>query len=268
MAFIQFIPVVQSQDAINRELYRRADLVNEYSKIELHPPEAVALVRYRDDIQSRRVLDLGCGAGRLAMYLRPLTKQYVGVDVSEHMVAFCAEHFPELPFQRADMRQLPFATGVFDTVFSLFNLMDAVSHEARLHCLGEIQRVLKPGGLLVFSSHNRRWKMAGAGPTLELRLNPLSQLRALARYLRSYANHRRLIPSQREETDYALCNDDAHEFALLHYYITRDAQTRQFREAGFQLLECLDENGQTLHLDDDDSTYSSLHYIARSIGPR
>jgi len=266
MAVAPVLPSSSAQEAINCELYRRADLVGEYVKVELHPPEAVALVRYRDDIQGRRVLDLGCGAGRLATYLRPLTNQYVGADISEHMLAYCRGHFPELKFQQADMRQLPFADGAFDCVFAVFNLFDAVSHEDRLRVLADVRRVLTPGGLLVFSAHNRNWKHAGSGPKLEFKLNPLSQLRCFADYFRSRSNHKRILREQRNETDYALMNDEGHNFAVLHYYIARDAQARQLNAAGFQLLECLDEKGETLHSGMDDSAFSSIHYIARPRG--
>jgi SAM-dependent methyltransferase len=255
--------VESAQEEINGDLYRRAELVNEYVKVELHPPEAVALVRYHEDIQDRRVLDLGCGAGRLANYLRPLTPHYVGVDRSEHMLAYCQSHFPTLDFQQADMRQLPFGDGAFDAVFAVFNLFDAVSHEERLHVLAEVRRVLRPGGLLVFSAHNRNWKNAGTGPRLQFRRSPLSQLRSLVEFWRSRANHRRILPMQRNEPDYALMNDEGHEFAVLHYYIARDAQARQLADAQFHLLECLDESGQTLHDGDDDSACTSIHYIAR-----
>jgi SAM-dependent methyltransferase len=61
-------------------LYRRADLVRVYSLLTLHPPEATILVRYREDVVGRRVLDRGCGAGRLATYLRPLAGHSIGVD--------------------------------------------------------------------------------------------------------------------------------------------------------------------------------------------
>src|SRR5262245_22497804 len=179
MAFTHFMPFVKAQDAVNHELYRRADLVAQYAKVELHPAEAVVLVRYRDHIQGCRVLDLGCGAGRLAMYLRPLANQYVGIDISEHMIAYCRQRLSGLAFFRADMRQLPFAAGAFDSVFALFNLMDAVAHEDRLSLLAQARRVLKPGGLLIFSSHNRNWKNAGAGPRIPFQLNPVAQLRSL-----------------------------------------------------------------------------------------
>jgi SAM-dependent methyltransferase len=253
-----------TQDKINGRLYARPDLVRCYATTNLNPPEAVALVRYHEDICHRRVLDLGCGAGRLAVYLRPLTDHYVGVDISPHMVAYCRQTFPGLRFVHGDMRSLQdFAAGSFDSVFGVFNLFDAASHDGRLRILAEVRRVLAPGGLLVFSSHNRNHAQATKGPRVHFQCNPLSQLRRVMEYLQARANHRRIKREQRFEQEYALVNDSAHNYALLHYYISREAQARQLTGVGFHLVESLDEWGRTLGVNDDDSDYSSIHYVAR-----
>jgi SAM-dependent methyltransferase len=252
------------QDEINLKLYRRSDLVKDYATVNLHPPEAIVLVRYRDDIHRRRVLDLGCGAGRLAFYLRPLTDQYVGMDFSPHMVEYCQRNFPGLSFFQGDMRDLTrFDAGSFDTVFAINNLFDAVCHEDRLRVLDEVRRVLAAGGLLVFSAHNRNCPLGTAAPQLEFKLNPLSQLRGVVAYLRSVANHRRIKPKQRFEPDYALLNDCAHNYSVLHYYILRNVQAKQLAGAGFESIECLDESGLALRPGDDDSACSSIYYVAR-----
>jgi SAM-dependent methyltransferase len=193
-----------------------------------------------------------------------LTHDYVGADISQYMVDYCQSCFQGLAFHQADMRQLPFQAGSFDSVFAICNLFDAVSHEERLQVLAEARRILAPGGLLVFSAHNRNWQYAGDGPRLHVRLNPVSQLRSLAEYCKSQVNHHRLKTVHRQEKDYALLSDEGHQFAMLHYYVTRDCQARQLADAGFRLLECLDENGQTLSPGDDDRANSCIHYVARS----
>ena len=91
-------PSFEAQDEVNSRLYRRADLVQFYASPHLTPPEVTAFVRYKADIHERRILDLGCGAGRLATFLRPLTDHYVGADVSPHMVAYCRRTFPGMRF--------------------------------------------------------------------------------------------------------------------------------------------------------------------------
>ncbi len=258
------VAVDTAQDSINGRLYRHSNLVQTYVVTKLHPTESTAMVRYRDDIQSRRVLDLGCGAGRLASYLRPLTSQYMGLDVSEYMVAYCRRFFPELEFVQGDMRSLqPFGDGSFDTVFAVANLFDAVSHPERLQVLAELRRVLVPDGLLIFSSHNRNYALAGTGPRLRIHRNPITQLRVFMDYVQASANHRRIKPLHRFEPDYALLNDSGNNYFTLHYYVSREVQARQLATAGFELLECLGESGHALHDGDADDSCPSILYIAR-----
>ncbi|HEX4128954.1 MAG TPA: class I SAM-dependent methyltransferase [Pirellulales bacterium] len=253
-----------AQEQINGSLYRRDDLVRQYDVQNLSPAESTALVRWHDAILGRRVLDLGCGAGRLATYLRPLVARYVGLDISAQMVAFCRARFAGLEFHQGDMRRLEaFADGSFDAVLGVFNLFDAVSHADRLRILAEVRRVLVPAGLLIFSAHNRNWAAFGDGPRFERSLNPWMQARYAVRYARCRLNYRRVRPHQALHDDCALVSDPGHNFAVLHYYITRQAQARQLDSAGFELLECLDELGRILGPDDGDRACSSLHYVAR-----
>jgi ubiquinone/menaquinone biosynthesis C-methylase UbiE len=51
-----------------------------------------------------------------------------------------------------------FENETFDFVMFSFNGLDYLSHSDRLLALGEIRRVLKPAGLLLFSSHNAERK--------------------------------------------------------------------------------------------------------------
>jgi SAM-dependent methyltransferase len=257
-------PRPSPQDEINGRLYRRADLVGAYARPHLIVPEAVVLVRHREAVVGRRVLDLGCGAGRLVPYLRPLTDHYLGLDVSPHMVAYCRRAYPGLRFDQGDMRDLGrLAEGSFDLVLAVCNLFDAVSHADRLRTLAGVRRVLAAGGLLVFSAHNRRHVGPPARPRLSVSRNPLTQLRLAAEYARSLVNYGRIKRLQREEADYALRNDAAHEHAVLHYYIDRAAQAKQLAAVGFELVECLDEMGCPLGPADDDGGSPSIHYVAR-----
>jgi SAM-dependent methyltransferase len=104
------------------------------------------------------ILDLGVGGGRTTPYLSRLASRYVGVDYAAKMVAACQQKFPQLEFLVADATNLAqLGDGSFDSVVMAFNGMDALApDEARRRCLAEIHRVLKDGGVLIFSSHNPR----------------------------------------------------------------------------------------------------------------
>jgi ubiquinone/menaquinone biosynthesis C-methylase UbiE len=104
------------------------------------------------------VLDVGVGGGRTTPYLSRLASRYVGVDYSREMIGTCRQKFPQLEFHIADASDLSeFRDASFDAVVMSFNTIDyLLPDEKRQKCLSECRRVLREGGILVFSSHNPR----------------------------------------------------------------------------------------------------------------
>jgi len=103
------------------------------------------------------ILDLGVGGGRTTAYLAPLASRYVGVDYAEEMIRVCRGKFPDLEFRQADASDLSCFKGAeFDVVLMAFNGINSLSAEGRGRCFDECFHVLKPGGVLIFSSHNVR----------------------------------------------------------------------------------------------------------------
>lgn len=69
---------------------------------------------------------------------------------------------------------------------------------------------------------------------------------------------------RRRALGYAVVNDDAHDYRLVHYYIARDAQERQLAEQGFELIECLDNDGRPVAPGESAEEYVELYYIAQA----
>lgn len=89
------------------------------------------------------VLDVGCGTGK-AIELLPDSVDYVGLDISERMLAVARRAFPDRAFVHGDARSVPFQDETFDVVVSTFG---ALSHVLEIEdALAEITRVLRPGG--------------------------------------------------------------------------------------------------------------------------
>ena len=257
------------QDEVNRQLYTSPRLVRAYARRNLVPAERAVFSRVADALSGGRVLELGCGAGRITRHLVRAGADIVGVDVSPAMVEHCRRVLPGCTFVVADLRDLSdHADASFEVVVGGANVLDAVSHDERVAVLAAIRRVLAPGGMLYFSSHNlkstRALAEAQTGPTLRFAKNPYRQMRAMASYVQGRRNHPRLACHQRFEGNHAILNDEAHGWRLLHYYIDRDAQSRQLDEAGFELLEVVGMDGRPVGTGDDDSRFTELHYLARS----
>jgi ubiquinone/menaquinone biosynthesis C-methylase UbiE len=103
------------------------------------------------------ILDLGVGGGRTTAYLAARAAHYIGLDYSEAMIKACQTKFPHLEFRVADAADLSaFPDESFDVVVFSFNGIDVLPSAGRRGCLEHIYRVLKPGGVLIFSSHNPR----------------------------------------------------------------------------------------------------------------
>jgi len=104
------------------------------------------------------ILDLGVGGGRTTRFLSQGAARYLGIDNAPAMIEACRTKFPGLDFRVGDAADLSsFAPASFDVVVFAFNGIDFVLPEAaRRSFLKHSERVLKPGGTLIFSSHNAR----------------------------------------------------------------------------------------------------------------
>lgn len=89
---------------------------------------------------SGRVLDVGCGIGDFLAY----HGDAVGVDINSHCVDHCLDNGLQACVMEED--HLPFGDGEYDTVV-LDNVLEHLADPAPL--LGEIRRVLRPGGAVV-----------------------------------------------------------------------------------------------------------------------
>ena len=136
------------------EHYRRATI-----GVGLWLSEEIILTRVFG--KSDRLLDLGTGAGRIAIGLAELGYEHVlGLEPSREILkqARRIARILEYPvaFKQGDATRLTFEDGLFDgAIFGFNGLMQIPGKEARRQALREIHRVIRPGGALVFTTHDR-----------------------------------------------------------------------------------------------------------------
>jgi SAM-dependent methyltransferase len=182
------------------------------------------------------------------------------------MVREFGRALPGIPIALADMRDLSrFRDAEFDFALASNNVFDAVGHGDRLRTLTGIHRLLRPGGILMFSSHNRDVPDLMHWPRLEFTSNPFTLVENMAHWCLSLANHTRLRHSQVINDEYAIINDRAHDCSLLQYYIGPEAQRRQLEKLDFKLLEILDRFGAPVPSGDSAEHSRRLLYVARRL---
>ena len=114
-----------------------------------------------------QVLDVGCGAGTLAMEIaRRVGREgrVAGIDPSTEQIARArskaARHNVPVDFQIGVIEQLPFPDQTFDVVLSTL-MMHHLPAPLKRQGLAEIARVLKPGGRLIIADFKPKKERRG-----------------------------------------------------------------------------------------------------------
>lgn len=150
----------------NEELYQSQEVVEKYAANTtrlrvLNDSEKFVIDKF--DVKNKKVLILGSGAGRVPANLLIFGNSVVGIELSEPLYQaslknFSKERFPDLDLRHGDARNLAdIENNSFDVVWFPQNGLDYVpSYNERIEVLKEMQKKVKPGGLVIFSSHNKR----------------------------------------------------------------------------------------------------------------
>ena len=109
----------------------------------------------RDVQDFNNMLEFGCGCARVLRHFYDFSerRRISGTDIDREGIAWCRSNLPRISFSvNSPFPPLPYPTGNFDFVYviSVFTHLD---EDYQFAWLAELKRILKPGGILIATTH-------------------------------------------------------------------------------------------------------------------
>ena len=233
--------------------------------------EAAALAHVQDAARGH-VLDIGVGAGRTAELLRPGARSYTGVDISSEMLAVARAKLPGADLREGDARDLDgLPRAAYDLVMFSFNGLDALDRGGRAQALASMARVVRPDGLVLFSSLNldgvsfdeRPWRLPGGPFTSRSRYHLTHTVLRPSTMLRSVRNYRRTRLEVEDGDGWALRPLRAHEFRFVVHFATLARTVADAGAAGLEVVAAYADDGTPVDPSADHVDADYVHFVCK-----
>jgi 2-polyprenyl-3-methyl-5-hydroxy-6-metoxy-1,4-benzoquinol methylase len=150
--------IVQKLSALSKQSYDKIAADFDATRKKYLWPEISKLA---EEIKpGAKILDAGCGNGRLLEALTDKQIEYLGVDNSQALLALARTNYPGRNFQELDLSAPDFA-GLeilkdkhFDFIFCVAVLQHIPSRAIRIQTLKNLKKLLAPEGQLIISNWN------------------------------------------------------------------------------------------------------------------
>ena len=145
---------------MEEEVLKTIQTYNEYAEKYFqshHSAEAIKnlLELFIENLDGKRILDVGCGPGRDAKFFADLGYEVVGIDLSEKLLEIARKNVPKAKFYLMDMRNLDFPNNYFDGIWACASFLHVPRKDAQ-KTLNEFYRVLRENGLIYISVREGR----------------------------------------------------------------------------------------------------------------
>jgi ubiquinone/menaquinone biosynthesis C-methylase UbiE len=100
------------------------------------------------------ILDWGCGVGRIIQHIPSMLPKAIcyGADINKERINWCRKHLEDVLFDCIEDEQLPYPSGLFDLIFGI-SVFTHINGNDQAFWLKELQRIAKPGGVIIISTH-------------------------------------------------------------------------------------------------------------------
>lgn len=148
------------QHIVNNILHQTRDIYNRIAS-DFSQTRSFQWAGFNDFIKyvkpGDKVLDLGCGNGRLASLFSDAKISYLGIDNSEELIKIAREKYqndPAVKFEVGDASNLSTVDGNFNVVFMIAVLHHIPDRKLRLQILRNIYDIMAPDGRLIVYNWN------------------------------------------------------------------------------------------------------------------
>jgi ubiquinone/menaquinone biosynthesis C-methylase UbiE len=133
------------------------------------------------DLEDKQILDLGCGDGswlRMLIELGANPLQLTGIDLSPQRIQYAQERNPLINYIHNRVASLPLPSASYDLVMQTVVFSSILDPNLTQHLAKEMERVLKPGGYLIWLDNSQAFppRLTGYSPEDLKRLFPNLEL--------------------------------------------------------------------------------------------
>ena len=144
-------------DIVRRNYDEIAEQYNESRKKHLEPLWNNLIKIAKEVKEGGRVLDVGCGNGRLLQAFLGRKINYLGVDANEKLLSLAKKNYPDYKFVKGDVLNLGEIPEIgFDYIFCVALFHHLPGRETRARALKQIRNKIKNNGKIVITVWNMR----------------------------------------------------------------------------------------------------------------
>lgn len=113
------------------------------------------------DLKDKKILDWGCGPGRVIRHLPPVignSCEYYGTDYNKQTIDWCSKNLTKINFNWNSLEaKLPYADNFFDVIYGI-SIFTHLSEQLHYDWYNELHRILKPNGILFLTTQGDNFK--------------------------------------------------------------------------------------------------------------